>query len=431
MALADAGAIRDAVVRALPWLATLALALSARRLSGRPRALFLVLLALSPLLLLYAAEARAYAILGCAALALFLRSSEERPAPASLVGIALLTAVALYLHYLAIFLAAALAAVAVGRRRFRSLAAILAGGALFLPWIPILRAQPAAATSWMREPVVSSAAGMLSGLGGAGRIPGPFGPPLPVWLFAAGVLLGALTIAALLASPNPRSRDAGAVSLIYLGLVLLVSLWRPVGFAGRSEMAILPIAIWGIAAASADSASARRVAAATAAVALVSTASLLPSLPGRAPEGSSLVSLACRTAGRNDVLVSAAGLYLPSRLAADRGRLAGRLWSVPADLERHPGWFEAVPFSESDRQNLYRRMEELPEDGRVFLLLPSLLFSSELAQELRIRGALHPVASAPGAVLFSWTPGPRLARGEGYRGAPPGGRVAIARSDIP
>jgi hypothetical protein len=104
---------------------------------------------------------------------------------------------------------------------------------------------------------------------------------------------------------------------------------------------------------------------------------------------------------------------------------------VPADLERHPGWFEAAPFSETDRRNLYRRMEGIPEGGRVFLLLPSLLFSSELAGELRVRGPLHPVASAPGAVLFSWTPGPRLARGEGYRGAAARGRVAIARSDIP
>src|SRR5262245_47643561 len=360
VAVADAGKIPDTVARALPWLATLALALSARRLSGRPRALLLVLLASSPLLLLYAAEARAYAILGLVGLALFLRTSEDRAGPAAAAGIAFLTAGALYLHYLAIFLAAALAVVAAGRRRFRSLAAILAGGALFLPWIPVLRTQPAAATSWMREPIVSSAAGMLSGLGGAGRIPAPFGPPLPVWLFAAGVLLGALTIAALLWSAVSRSRDAGAVLLLYLVAVLLVSLWRPVGFAGRTEMAVLPVAIWGIAAASADGAFARRIGAATAAIALVSTAWLLPSLPGRAPEGASLLALVCRTAGGNDAVVSAAGLYLPARLAADRGRLAARLWSVPSDLERHPGWFEAAPFSENDRRELFRRMEGLP-----------------------------------------------------------------------
>jgi hypothetical protein len=406
VAAAESAGVTDRIARVLPWLATLLLAAAAPTLpAGRPRSAFLFLIAASPLLLLYAAEARVYAVLGLAGLVLFLFALREKPpSPGRLAAIVLAAAAVVWLHYLGLILAAAVAVAAVLRRRLREGFAALAGAALFFPWAPILRAQPDAAIAWMREPLTGSIAGMLSGLGGAGRIPAPFAPPLPGWLFALGILVAALAAASLFSrQAGPEAQSAGAVTLLFLAGLIVVSIRRPVGFPGRSELAVLPVWLWGIAAAGAGSRFARSAAAATAGAGALSVLCLLPSLPGSA-DPAPLLAIVRRTARPGDVLVSGGSLYLPARLAADRGELAAAVRSLPEDVERHPGWFRAAPISAADEEALLRRLASAPAGAKVYFLLHPLLFPADLARRLEARGSLKPVASLPDAALFVWTP---------------------------
>ena len=410
IAAAEAGRLGDPLARLLPWLAMVLLALGSRVLpAGRPRSLFLVLLATSPLLFLYAAEARAYAVLALADLALFLLVARGRPTPMRLAAAALLAAGALYLHYLAMFFVAALAIVLAARRRWSSLLALSAGGLLFLPWLPILRAQPEAATAWMREPLGDCVVGFLSCLGGAGRIPGPFGPPLPPWLFAGGIATGVLAIAARIARrQGPEDADdATTTVLLFLVGVLLGSLARPVAFAGRSELAVLPLWLWGLAAASDRDRLARLAGITLASVGALSTILLLSRVPGR-PPGAALLDAARRAARPEDTLVAGGGFYLPARLEADRGEIAARLWSFPSDLERHPGWFRAAPPTARDYEWLTGRLEALPDGRRVLFLLQPPFLTPELSRLMASRGSVSLLDRKPGGLLFSWTAGPRV-----------------------
>ena len=133
----------DVFARSLPFAATIALLVGVLALPSRSAKLrFVVLASISPLLFLYSAEARAYALLSLAVFLLFLLAIVLPERPGNLPAIALLAAVSLYLHYLALFAVAALILVAAAEKRGRSALAALAGSALFLFWIPIMREQP-------------------------------------------------------------------------------------------------------------------------------------------------------------------------------------------------------------------------------------------------------------------------------------------------
>ena len=201
------------------------------------------------LLGLYAVEARAYALLALLSLALFRRTLELAERPGSLAAVLALGAAALYTHYLAIPVVGVLFVLAIARRRFRSAAALGGSAALFVPWLPVLAAQPAGAVAWMREPPGAAAVGFLSAMGGVGRIPLPFGPPLPAILPALGFCVGALLVVALLAAGrrDGPTRDALLFVAGVLGLALALSFATPFAFAGRTEMAVLPVWIWAVA----------------------------------------------------------------------------------------------------------------------------------------------------------------------------------------
>lgn len=166
MALVGEG---DRSVRALSGvisLATIPLAVAVgRRIGGRRLGITLALvITVSPYVLRYASETRMYALVMALVLAGFLvvTSALERPRPLTLAGVALVTTALLWTHYWSMWFLATVGLLLVARlvrarRRDpaatraagRTLAAVVAGGVLFLPWLPTLLYQSAhTGTPW-------------------------------------------------------------------------------------------------------------------------------------------------------------------------------------------------------------------------------------------------------------------------------------------
>jgi mannosyltransferase len=412
VAAAESLGLSDGVARLLPFLALFLLFAGARSLPrGGPRGRFLLLAASSPFLLLYAAEARAYALVALLGLALFLLAVQDAQGTRRIALIALTTAMLLWTHYLAIFVVASLLVVTVIQRRRRSAFGIGAGAALFLPWLPVLLAQPEAATAWIREPVRDSAVGFLAALGGGIRVPAPLGLPLPEPLLflacAAGIVL--LVSLLVLRPSQPQARAGRAMVLLTLGGILAASFWRSVAFAGRSEMVVLPIWLWLLSGFSKESAAVRRGLGAVAAIAAASSLLLICS-PRPVRHDAALVARVQAEARGGDLVVATANLYLPARLARDRGRLAADLRALPADLEDHPGWFLSRPLSEADYRRLAQDIARVKTDRSVFLLLDPAFWTPNLQQILAARGPFRALARFPEAMAFV-SPGRRSGGG--------------------
>jgi hypothetical protein len=159
-----------------------------RRLGGRTLAwAVLVLLALSPFAVQYATEARMYAPAMLLVLAggLALANMLERPSLHLGIAVALSTAALLLTHYYALYTVAAVGLVLLwyawrGEERTaarRALAAMVAGGLLFLPWVPILLYQsahtgaPWGSTGRGLRTVVDTLGVLTSGYRNAGPVP--------------------------------------------------------------------------------------------------------------------------------------------------------------------------------------------------------------------------------------------------------------------
>ena len=391
------------VLARLPSLAAgLAVLLAAASLSETSSRLrFLALAAVSPLLVLYAGEARPYALLGLEGLLLFLLVLRAPQTPGRLAAAAALSAAALYTHYLALFLVAALAAVALARGRLRPAGALLAGAVLFTPWLPVLLGQPAAATAWMREPLAGSAAGFLGALGGAGRLPLPFGAPLPAALGWPAGAIGLLALAGLASAPaRGAAREAAAVSLLALLGILAAGTFRSVAFAGRSELAVLPIWLWGLAEAGSVSRLARAAAGAMVALGSIACALALAGLPREMPAYRDLASRVAREARAGDVVFAGGSFYLPARLAADRGALRSRLLALPPALESHPGWFPAALLGPAEISILARETRPLAPPARAWLLLPRVLATPSLLEAFAGGAEVSVLEDRPDALLL-------------------------------
>jgi hypothetical protein len=295
-------------------------------------------------------------------------------------------AAALYAHYLAIFTVAALLLLALASGRFRSGLALLAGAAAFLPWIPVLRAQPWEAIAWMRESAAGSLGGFLSALGGVGRVPAPFGGPASPVLFAAGLLAGAalLGTTAAAARRDAAVRKALLFALAVLAGAFLAGAWRPVAFAGRTEMAVLPVWIWGVAQACRTSRAAR---AGAAAAALLGTAgALVLVFAPRPTEIREITAALAVTARADDVVVAAAGFYLPLRVEAEQGRLAAPVRALPEEAAAHPGWFVPALPGQKEAALLEREAAARPPGGRIFLVVPPAYATPALLAALEASG---------------------------------------------
>ena len=330
---------------------------------------------------------------------LFLLAVRDVPGFSRIAAIALLTALLLWTHYLAIFLVASLLVVTLVQRRAGAAIGIGVGAALFLPWLPVMLAQPEAALSWMREREPGSAIGFLAALGGSMRVPPPLGRPVPEPLFwlacAAGIAL-LVSILALRLS-QPRERAGRAVVLLTLGGILAASLWRPVAFAGRSEMAVIPIWLWLLSGLSEESPAVRRGLGAAAAIAAASSLLLIFS-PWPVRPYAALIARVQAEARDGDLVVATANLYLPARLARDRGRLAADLHALPADLADHPGWFLSQALSEADYRRLAEDIARVKPDRNVFLLLDSVFWNPNVQRILASRGPVRSLARFPEAM---------------------------------
>lgn len=368
---------------------------------GGARRRFVWLAASAPLFFLYSSEARAYALLALFGFVLFLLVVRDAAGGRGFAGIALAAAACLWTHYLALFLVASLlfAALRAGRRRCAF--ALGAGIALFLPWSPVLLTQPAAALSWMREPVQGPFA-FLAALGGGARIPPPFGAPLPeALLWITGIASVAMLAGVFAARPADAAERMGLTAvLLTLGGILLVSVWRPVSFPGRSEMAVLPIWIWVVARAADRSRALRWIAGAAAGVGAI--ACVLIGAGPRLSQSADTALPALEAAARpGDLVVATVSFYLPARLARDRGRLAGELHAFPADQEDHPGWFLPQAPSEADYQRLRQLIARAGPASSVLLLLDRPYWGERVGRMLEERGSAKPVAAAPDWVLVA------------------------------
>jgi len=392
----------------LSFTAVAALAFGARSLPrGESRAWFLVLLSTSVLLTCYSAEARAYALLALLDFALFLLlRSPGRPAGTLLRGaaIALCAAAALHTHYLAIFFVAAAGLITLLERRWRDAAALVAGGALFLPWLPVLLRQPFSATAWMRDGLPQSVGGFLSALGGVGRIPPAFGVPVPwvlVWLAAVA---GAATIVLLVpaARRDPDVRAGAIVTGAFLVATLAASLLRPVAFAGRTELAVLPVWLWTVARAIPIS---PRLRAAAGACALVAAGALAAALPAKRfePAGPRVAAALTGLARPSDFVIAGAAFYLPARLARDRGALPAPLQGFPREVENHPGWFPLRAPSEESYTELETALASRPSGSRVWIAVHPLFATRRMGEVLGRRGTLKEGLRGSDALVMIWT----------------------------
>lgn len=319
-------------------------------------------------MLIYAAEARAYALVALLVFCLFLLVAEDT-SRAGTVGVALLAAAAMYTHYLALFAIAVLLGQAAWRRRGRAAAGLVAGCALFLPWVPVLRVQPRAATGWIRESAAESAVGFLAALGGAARVTPALGGPLPRGLLLAGVAAAIVLGWSLLRRrKDPAVRGALFFVGCTLGAVLLVSPWRHAAFAGRTELVVLPVWIWAVARAAEAGRLARIAAAFAAAVGVLSSALILRAQSRSASAYDPAVAAAGRLARPGDLLIAAGPFYLPARLASERGRITATLAAFPADLADHPGWLPPTPPAARDHEAMRRAADACSTGCRVLLL---------------------------------------------------------------
>jgi len=398
---------RDMLVRALPFLAGLALFAAMGSLpAGAARRWGIGLPAAWTLVNLYAAEARAYELVCLAGLVIFLLGLRGSESPGRLAALALVGAAALWLHYLVFLAVGAAIVLALARRRMRSALALGVSVAAVLPWLPLLFSQPAEAMAWLRDPPVPSLLGFLSALGGVGRIPAPFGAPLPEALPLLGLLLGVALVGAVgsVARRDIETRTALALVLLVLALSVAAALWRPIAFAGRSEMAVLGVWIWAVAQAASRSRAVAVLAAAAAAAGLAATV-LVATGPHPGPVPVSATRNVARLARPGDAVVAGPGFYLPARLAADRGELAARVVSLPAGDAAHPGWFIAWPLSEDDVRAVEALARGLPEGARLFLLLPPVYSTPALMGPLERHGRLQELVRQPDGILSVWTRG--------------------------
>jgi hypothetical protein len=399
----------DCLVRAPSFLAALLLFAAARTLPrGSARAWFVLLLSSSLLVSLYSGEARPYAVLALLCLTLFLLALEGKETGSRLCALACAGALALYTHSLAILAVAALLILAARARRWRSCLALAAGAVLFAPWAPVLLAQPAAAIAWMHEALGESLIGFLSSLGGVGRVPAPFGPPAPSALFLAGTAAGALSLLFLLAHARQDRavREPAAFVLLVLAGALAAGLWKPVAFAGRTELAVLPVWFWGLARAIPANRALRQISAASVVLGLSATLTVVLAAHSPSPPVA-VTETITRVAGQGDIVVAATGFYLPARLAREQGRLAAAVEPLAEELGRHPGWFVPALPGPAEERSLASAAAKVVPGRRLFLVMAPAYATPGLASTLAARGGrARELMRSRDALVILWTKPP-------------------------
>lgn len=258
-----ARALSGVVSTATLWVGWLV----ARRIAG-PRAAWatVVLLATSPYVIRYGAEARMYSLVMLLVLAglLAIDDALRRPVPLRLLPVGVISGLLLLTHYWSIWLLGATILVLLGTARWRArhperqaeragtpsslrraALGVAAGGILFLPWVPSFLHQLAhTGTPWADRvrPTAAVADSMLE-LGGKEVLEAPLVGALLVLLVVLGVFgrtIDARRIELDLGTRGPVRAEAAVVGLT-LGIGLLVSFVQGGTFTGRYAAVVVPL----------------------------------------------------------------------------------------------------------------------------------------------------------------------------------------------
>ena len=396
----------DAVARALPFLALAALFLAGLRRETAGGTRFALLLAASPTLFFYSAEARAYGVLAALGFLLFVSVFRLRRSPWAGAAAVFSAGLLPWIHYLGVFVVAGSIVVTLLRRKFRL--AVAQGAALlpYLLWVPVAVAQPAGAIAWSEETWGGTLRRSL-GVFGSWAEPAPYFTAFRLPAPSIGALIGAALVVgtAVMAWRDRAVRDALAFSALPMLGAAAAGFWRPVYFAGRTEMAILPVALWAFARAARRNPALRTLTTLSIAAGMVTIAASLLAIPPLPPYATTARRVVDAARPR-DLVVASDADYLPLRLASDRGRLRAPLLGIPAEIENHPGWFEPGKLRTPDPERT--RLEGFMQSGRtgalVYLALPPDPAAQQVALgAVRETGArLVSADSRAGVVIVSY-----------------------------
>ncbi len=390
--------------------AVLLAARAARRAFG-PRAGWWAgaLLAAHPLAIAWSCEGRAYALVLLAAAWAWERIETLAHERRGAVGLAAAVALACWSHGLGLLLAGVLAVVAVTLRapaRARALAAICAGLASHLPWLPVAMHQPAAAIAWMTAAWramppperLAAPVRLLSPVGGFASALDL--PSSPCWLeAAAAVALAAVVIAACRAGGAWRPAIGVALPSVVLGALAAAGV--PAFYPGRGEvLALVPLALL------AGAAGARWRPAALVMLALTCAAAVTAARAQVAwaqagPSGEQRIAACLRQALPNGGIVVIGG-YWRLGIAYHLGTSADlyTLLNVPAEAARHPGWYDPRTDSlgRDEIDGLTRRLLAAPVPVAI-VAAPGIPTAPVLE---RLAGPLHlrPAIEVPGGIVF-------------------------------
>jgi len=390
----------DPVVRLLSFAALAALFGALRpRFAGGNR--FPLLLAASPLIFFYSSEARPYALLAAVSFGLFLAAFRARDGWKSRLAVAVAAGALPWIHYLGILVVGGSTIVCAIRKKWRTLLLQILGASAFLPWLPTALRQPPLSMAWNRETSVSSSLSLLGAFGSWGSLPGYFTAwrtPVP-WLGAV-LGIGLVVAAARVSVKQEAIQNALAFALFPVGLALVASVFRPVYFPGRTEMATLPVALWAFARAARRSPAANLLTRAAVAAGFLAILMSLLLPPGPFPYRATARFLE-KQAGPADLVVAGDSNYLPLRLAKDRAALAPALLGLPSEIQEHPGWFEPLPLSErgAEIERLRTAIAGVAPGNDVFFAIPPDPALRDLAERSLEPGA-RTVLQPPGGTAI-------------------------------
>jgi hypothetical protein len=361
----------DALARLLSF-AAIGLLFAAVRPRYGSGSRFTLLLAASPLLFFYSAEARPYALLSAVSFLLFLAGFRARDTPHSRLTAAIAAAALPWIHYLGIFVVAGSLILCLIRKRWAGGSLQLAGASVFLIWAPIASHQRLPSLAWNQSTASSSFLRAPEAFGFWGEIPPYFSDWRTPAHWAGAVIGFALVAAAAAEARKSRAiRDALVFSLVPLSLAMLASVVSPIYFPGRTEMATLPVALWGFARASRRSSAVNALTLAAVLAGTIVIAESFPHPAGPYPYSETAKFLGTR-ARSADLVVGAEANYLPLRLSQDRGDLAAPLLGLPSAIELHPGWFETgtPPQDEAEIDRLRKAVSGVRPGGKIYLAIP-------------------------------------------------------------
>jgi hypothetical protein len=382
-----------------------------------------VLLALHPLAVAWSGEGRAYALLLLAAAWAWERLERVARGEGGSVGLGCAVALACWIHGLGMLLAAVLAVIALTLSqpaRRRALAAIAAGFACYLPWLPVAAHQPPAAIAWMatfwrslspwdRLVAPVRLLSPLARFAGFLDLPSP-----PIWVeVGAWVLLLVLLAAA--------CRAAGPIRRPLIGLVLpaatlggLATLGVPAFYPGRGEVLYLVPWVVLIGAGACRFRALRTLAAVVALGAAIVTANAIRQWADRPPSPEQRLAVALRQrlpAGGTVVIGGFWRLGLAYHLGDEISRY--QLTNYPASAAAHPGWYDPAAERPAPGE-LDRLLDSVRSRGQptAVVLTPGSATATDL-RHLAAALGLRRDLDVPGAELLVPAPRPGGAPGQG------------------